>query len=550
MQVNEAPDFSRRRLTLLSLGLAVLTVALRWSFCHESLWVDELHSAWAVWDELALVSERSSAGNQTPWYFWGLWAWKQIFGGSEVALRAPSLLASAISVFAITWAAAVHSRQFVVGLLAGGLLAVEFRAVEFGTEVRVYALLIVLSILSARGWLTVLESSESSDAVETPWSLPWFRKVAMIWLPGFAAVLLHPTAALTVGMLAAVGGVLGITTQKRVRTAIYAAAGSIGFVLLALAVNGVAVRNVWSIRHQWAQFAIPRSGIELYRMWPWQLVIAAVLALIVVVVGCRVFCGNRAKTEGTKQPKSNAALLCLGTVLAATTLCWVVAFLEWLPMWHVRYLIGLLPLMMWGTADLWGIVFAKMNCTRMRFLTASMNGAIAVCLVGWLVHSQGTWWLWMPTKPNVPNVVLRGEDWRSAIAWLQDHRQANEPVYLGAELIESSLLTDGVEDASADRLKEYLLFPTSGPYAIDVKEPLGLAFLSMRSDLKRILAPSPQQGVKVRWLVYRMDEASVEQAYNQANLPDIASPAIARTNGATEAFGGVTIVRLETQAEE
>ena len=59
----------------------LIACGLRIPSCYESLWLDELHSAWAVWDGLGEVATRAELGNQTPFYFFGLWLWKELVGG-------------------------------------------------------------------------------------------------------------------------------------------------------------------------------------------------------------------------------------------------------------------------------------------------------------------------------------------------------------------------------------------------------------------------------------------------------------------------------------
>lgn len=73
-----------------ALAVAIVAVVLRIPYCYESFWIDELHTAWAVWAEFDKVTDRAAAGNQTPLYFHGVWLWKAVFGPSEFALRMSS----------------------------------------------------------------------------------------------------------------------------------------------------------------------------------------------------------------------------------------------------------------------------------------------------------------------------------------------------------------------------------------------------------------------------------------------------------------------------
>ena len=64
---------------------------LRLHEAGESLWVDELHTAWCAEGSLAEVASRSAIGNQSPLYFYAVWFITQVFGHSEWSLRALSL---------------------------------------------------------------------------------------------------------------------------------------------------------------------------------------------------------------------------------------------------------------------------------------------------------------------------------------------------------------------------------------------------------------------------------------------------------------------------
>src|ERR1700752_3918500 len=81
--------------------LVVVTTAWRVQQASPSLWVDELHTAWSVGGDLREVLPRAAAGNQPPLYFWLLWAELRALPPSEIALRGPSLAASALLMVAL-----------------------------------------------------------------------------------------------------------------------------------------------------------------------------------------------------------------------------------------------------------------------------------------------------------------------------------------------------------------------------------------------------------------------------------------------------------------
>ena len=77
---------------LASIAVFTIAVLLRLPSCYESFWLDELHSAWIVADDVGSVYQRSVLGHQSPFYYFQLWIWKQVVGNSEVMLRLNSVL--------------------------------------------------------------------------------------------------------------------------------------------------------------------------------------------------------------------------------------------------------------------------------------------------------------------------------------------------------------------------------------------------------------------------------------------------------------------------
>jgi len=342
------------------------------------------------------------------------------------------------------------------------------------------------------------------------------------------------------------------SSGSRRRDAVTTAVGSAVACALALLVNGVTVRQVWQVRHNWLQFGVPESPRDLWTMWPWEVALLPVLISGVVWLATR----NRTESAMTRHPGKSMGRLVgwlLSVVLLVTCVCWSMASLGVVPIWHRRYIIGVLPLLCWGGAAAWTLPinwFARR--LQNRFVVGSAGAVLLAAGVLGLVWRQESWRLWQPAPQRA---MLRGENWRDAIEWLNARRKPHEPVYVGAELIESDGLHEwAADDPRAAALRRYLLFPVEGFYTVDGASPLGHAATSLRRDLQQMLeppAPTPTAAdgpdrVRVRWLVYRLPEPYVVAAYNAANSPTLASPAIAFTTGTTQAFPGITIVRLQT----
>src|SRR5262245_50730431 len=86
-----------RRSRLIFVGLAVtigaVGLVLRVWQLGESLWLDELHTAWCVTTGWSEIAERALIGNQSPLYFYVPRLATSLLGTTEWTLRLPSLLA-------------------------------------------------------------------------------------------------------------------------------------------------------------------------------------------------------------------------------------------------------------------------------------------------------------------------------------------------------------------------------------------------------------------------------------------------------------------------
>ena len=93
---SQALDSRRRPFAAALLALAAvlgLAAGLRLLQVHESLWLDELHTAWTVCDGWGQITSRAGLGNHPPTYFFMAWVSVQALGLSEYALRLPSAVA-------------------------------------------------------------------------------------------------------------------------------------------------------------------------------------------------------------------------------------------------------------------------------------------------------------------------------------------------------------------------------------------------------------------------------------------------------------------------
>src|SRR3954464_10090950 len=81
---------------LAAVGISLVGAALRIQPLSESLWLDELHTAWCAVGPLDDVARRAAIGNQSPLYFWLEWFLVGILGPSEFSLRLLSIAAGSL----------------------------------------------------------------------------------------------------------------------------------------------------------------------------------------------------------------------------------------------------------------------------------------------------------------------------------------------------------------------------------------------------------------------------------------------------------------------
>jgi hypothetical protein len=135
------------------LGLLACAVVVRlWAMpLPSSFWLDEFGTAWVTGGTLGEVLERARLFPQSLPYSAIVWAARRLFGSSEVALRAPSLVA----MLAATWLVYRLGRELFdreSGLLAAGVFLL-FPQIEFAAgDARPYA----FAVLAATGALWML----------------------------------------------------------------------------------------------------------------------------------------------------------------------------------------------------------------------------------------------------------------------------------------------------------------------------------------------------------------------------------------------------------
>ncbi len=475
----DAVPISKRRLFASSAVVVLVAVAIRISSLSESYWIDELHSAWCVWGGWDDVFPRSVAGHQSPAYFLGLRLWMLVFGDSELAMRMSSVTAVASACGVLTYGVGRWTNSLIGGTASGLSLALETNSLFFGTELRPYAVVILASSIATTCFVRRMSQRDEK---------------AMLGLIGsiLLAAIVQPTS---IGVLVWFPIIVFVNDHDRRKllrlnrwTFVVLSLLSVTFVFL----WSTTLSQSWLQRDQWASFATATSLRELWKAWDWVWLLLIPIALT---------------TIGTLPRRLTFCLAMMA--VGATAAYWVVSWLGWIPLWHRRYFIAVLPMIATVIGGAVGAVSARNSC--LGWMAAS------VLVVGMTVR-QSTFSRFVGAPSRA--LVVRGEDWRSAVEWVNANAQKGDRIFLDGGLIESDALS--TEALESNQLG-YLTFAVEGPYRVDLPViPIGSRLSDVRSTESAdtlIITRRPAKKIEADWL----------------------------SNAEIRAFGNVTVVLLPGQ---
>lgn len=416
----------------------VVAFFARWPSCGESFWLDELHTAWTVAGDWADVSPRASIGNQQTAYFDVLWFWQRLppqalirVYGIEAWLRLTGVLLTslaAVVAFRIVRQRLQASPTAIdtgVGLVAAMVLALDSHAIFYGTELRPYAAIVLVSALAVGIVFPVGRQVTSMDR--------WWLHVTVL-----AAAWIHVTSLITLGWLLAVvivhdalrlghrGHMNAFWKSHLVPVCLWLL---VGFVWL----NQNS--TLWQSRSNWQSFALATSPVQIWQMWSW----------LPLVIGPGVFWWM-----GPREHRREVGVL-VWVIGGSTVIGYLVSKYGGIPVWHRRYYVAALPMM----AVLMGLLLLSTEPRRKRH--AISFGL--VCL-GLLLWQQGTW---AKLIRGETRLARRGEDWRAAVAFINHQKTGHEPVWVDASLIEQQRFSARVDDPV---FEEYFRYPVGGPYSV------------------------------------------------------------------------------------
>lgn len=197
-----SPAFPGRRYVFASVALLALAAGIRAPGLSRPVWLDETHSFTRAADpSLAQLTLNSISDEHPPLYFAVLRAWIAAFGSSDAAARLLSLVLTLGSLAVLL--ATLGARSAPSGLAAGILFATNPLLVRYGTEIRSYALFILIVLIATAAAWRLAEAPASRSS----------RAALMVALP--SAVLTHAAGLFLLPTIVAFVAVAAPRTERK-----------------------------------------------------------------------------------------------------------------------------------------------------------------------------------------------------------------------------------------------------------------------------------------------------------------------------------------------
>ena len=514
---------TRKHHLVLLAAVTLLAALARFYQALESLWIDELHTAWVAAGDLYDVAPRARIGNQSPPYFYLTWAVSGLLGMNEVSLRLPSLVAGTALVPLVYWLVYGWTTSRGAALLAAVLAAVDRDLIYFAQEARPYALVQLVAVAQILAfWQLTAASTASAKVKGGSWGARQAGLRAVFSLGTALLIGLHYTAAL---LVAAELAYFIFLAWRRKGTAAYFWY-DIAFDLLVAAVFCLPIRThlteVFGRRHLWRQF------VGVYPTWSMIRLAGIYLGLPLIVLSLVVAIRKIAgRTPSLGRIDGRAAALCVCWLAVPVGLAWVSTYFDLARLFFPRYLIASALALPAGA----GIALAMLPNRLSQAL-------FALAVVGASIGSSG---MIEQLREDGRLHADRDEDWRGAVAFIAAESDGKPvPVLLAANLIEDELL----EDSPSEELVDYCRFPLSGLYRLDRDERRIIPSGSGLSEAEEAAILEAREW----WIVTRGKPAVIEAILANAEREDtnqrLAQTLVSMQVESRRSFGNVHVARV------
>ena len=499
-----------------AVSIALLTMAaivLRWPQMHESLWIDELHTAWAISGGLGELPSRCAIGNQSPVWFLLPWLSVKVLGMTEVAVRLPSLLAGVALIPSVYWLTRQLSSSRIGACAAAAIVVFDQSCLTFASEARPYVWVQLVGVLQVAAFWNCLRAAR------------WKARIAFVGLNALLFYLHYTAILLFAGefifyLIAAM-----VWRGKFTYSIRQFALDALGVALLCMP----ALPHLLEIagrRENWATFISSPSSWGELALFPLLAYLIAPLVLTYAWVVWQKFRGVERSIHAIAD-KLPPMLLVSCWLLIPPTIAWVFTHFDIAALWLTRYLIVCavaLPVLV-------GLLVNVPAIRRARCV-------IAVCaLLSAFTFAGPPWWLWWQTGYWTSP---RGEDWRAAVAHINDAEQTDPaPVLLRADLIEANALAESEDPL----LREYCLLPIRSIYMLEsTAAAIPLSSIApgkiSSADLEQL------RDTRSVWIVTRGRKENAEATFRLV-LRTLATNGMRARKKNTQAFGRVWVMRVE-----
>ena len=420
---------SARSLAAIGIILAAAGVIRVWQI-DESLWLDELHTAWVITTSPAEIAERAKIGNQSPLYFWLPAITTRVFGSTELSIRLPSLVAGLAMIplaFGILYR---WTDSLTAAGCAAALIALDARCIFYSQEARPYALVQGVALLHIYQFWKLQQQPTRvwrAAAVGTA--------ILLFWL--------HYTSVL----LFTAEGVWYLSLMLWRRTTYRFPMLTIDTFLFGLGVLP-AVGHLIAIasrRSQWNSF-IGQDLLTVASGW-FSLLPYVLCPLFLTAIAC-IDIAIRSHEKPRSPPCELWALvICWFTV--PVTLAWTLTWFDVTRLFFPRYLVGCLV----APIALAGMTVAVIPKRPARI-------AVAVSILGLSVFHSGIFAQFLRDGRFLSD---RSQDWRGAITWLNQEAQGQlSPLFIRSGLIEADQLSVN----QTQLFRDYCILPLTSLYPV------------------------------------------------------------------------------------
>lgn len=265
-----------------------------------TLWADEYHTIRVLRLPLASIVAGDYIDLNPPLYFLLLLGYSQLVGGAEIALRSFSLIFATLSLLLTFLIGLELWRSRLAAAAATSILAFNPLWIYYATEIRSYALLGFLSLLSLLSYLRMRHGSRPT--------LGWAMLLALsIAACGYT----HHFGLLTAGVVG-IFGLVDLASAERRRWAIRGLSATVGGLILYTPGLLLVKQRLEELSPPDAASRIPISDIftifTLSFHHPWYEPLMIVVATLALAVGL---------VSALAEPTTRRAALALGLALAA-----------------------------------------------------------------------------------------------------------------------------------------------------------------------------------------------------------------------------------------